>query len=342
MAPAADIAAAAGEARPGGSGLRGAIVALQRMRAYSGDPRDAAEMLALLRLLHGVGRRDLPLGRLFEGHVDALQIALRLASSEQARGLQAAVAAGAALGVWNAALSGEPLVLAEGKLTGGKSFASGAGVLSHAFVTADTPHGAQLLLLDLDRTAPAVDRSWWRTIGMQRSETHIVRWRDALVAADDLIGAPGDYGREPWFSGGAIRFAAVQAGGVAALFDHARDHLVATGRAADPHQSGRLAALYAVAQGAADAVRRVAETWYDEEDTTRLARVAAARVAVAEAGERALILAEQAVGLQGMFVTHPLAATLADLGVYLRQPAPDAQRMRVGAAAAAGLLVPGL
>ena len=33
---------------------------------------------------------------------------------------------------------------------------------------------------------------------------------------------------------------------------------------------------------------------------------------------------------------------VADLSVYLRQPAPDAQRMRVGAAAAAGLLVPEL
>lgn len=336
----AAIGVAAGEARSGLAGLRGAIGALQRLRTRSGDPRDADEMLALLRLLHGVGRRDLPLGRLFEGHVDASQIVSRYASAERAGKVEAAIAAGAALGVWNAALPGEPLVLAGGRLSGGKSFASGAGVLSHALVTADTPKGRQLLLLDLGRTAPEIDRGWWRTIGMQRSETHIARWRDAPVAADDLVGAPEDYVREPWFSGGAIRFAAVQAGGVAALFDQARDHLVAAGRAADPHQSGRLAALYALAEGAAAAVRRVAATWFEEEDATRLARVAAARMAVAEAGERALILAEQAVGLQGMFVGHPLAATLADLTVYLRQPAPDAQRMRVGAAAAAGLLVP--
>ncbi|WP_174286689.1 acyl-CoA dehydrogenase [Sphingomonas bacterium] len=304
------------------------------------DPVDAVALLAVLRLLHGTGRHDLPLGRLFEGHVDALQIVSRCGSPAQIAVLADIVAAGAALGVWNADLPGEPLQLDGLRLTGGKSFASGAGILSHALVTVDGDGGRQLILIDLARTPPRVDRDFWRVVGMQRSATHIVHW-DANIEAGDLIGAPGDYVREPWFSGGALRFASVQAGGIAALVDRTRDHLVATGRAADPHQSGRLAALYGVAEGAAGAIRTAAAGWFGP-DQERLSLVAAARVAVYEAGGRALGLAQEAVGVQALFVDHPLSAKITDLSMYLRQPGPDAQRMLVGAAVAASILSPAL
>lgn len=305
----------------------------------SGDPPDAAALLMLLRLLHRVGREDLALGRLFEGHVDAMQIVTRYGTPAQHRALTEAVRNGAILGVWNADLPGAPLRLDAGRLSGGKSFASGAGILSHALVTVDASGGRQLLLLDLATAPPAIDRSIWRVVGMQRSETHVVRWQDAAIGPDAPIGAPGDYVREPWFSGGALRFAAVQAGGIARLVDAVRDHLVSVDRAADPHQAGRLARLFALADGAAAAVRRAAESWFDDE-AQRLPRVAAARVAVYSAGGEALTLAQEAVGVQSLFLDHPLSTTITDLSMYLRQPGPDAQRMQVGAAVAAGILRP--
>ncbi len=301
------------------------------------DPADGAALLGLLRCLYAVGRRDLPLGRLFEGHVDALQIVTRLGTPAMAERVIALAERGAALGVWNADLAGEPLGLAAGQLTGGKSFASGAGLLSHALVSADADGGRQLLLLDLDATPPAIDRGWWKVIGMARSETHVVRWTDAAVGPEALVGVPGDYVREPWFSGGALRFVAVQAGGVAALFDHVRDHLVAAGRTEDPHQQARLAALFGLAELAAGAVRGAAAHAFDGGEAP-LARVAAARMQVADLAERAIALAQTAVGLQGLFVAHPLAAAVTDLMVYLRQPAPDAQAARAGRAAAGGLI----
>ncbi|WP_419808915.1 acyl-CoA dehydrogenase [Sphingomonas sp.] len=322
--------------------LRGAIDAAGWRGTPAGDPAGFDAYVDLLRVLYETGRRDLPLGRLLEGHVDATQIVRRYGSPDQVAALGEAIGGGALLGVWNAWLAGEPLVLADGRLSGGKSYASGAGVLTHALVTADTPDGAQLVLVDLARTVPAIDRDWWRTTGMQRSETHQVRWADAPVAAGDPVGAPGDYVREPYFSGGALRFVAVHAGGVAGLVDRTRDHLVAAGRAADPFQAARLAELFALAEGAAAAVRRAARSWFEVDGEARLARVAAARLAVAEAAGRAIAVAQEAVGLPGHFVSHPLSAQLADLAVYLRQPAPDAQRLRVGAAVAAGLLGPAL
>lgn len=327
---------------PIGEALRAAIDAAGWREAPPADPGSFPAYLDLLRPLYAAGRRDLPLGRLLEGHVDAAQIVQRAGTAEQVERLRAIVAGGATLGVWNAALAGMSLALSGGGITGGKSYASGAGVLSHALVTADSGEGPRLVLLDLARTPPAIDRGWWRTTGMQRSETHRVRWSNALIEPSDLIGEAHDYAREPWFSGGALRFVAVHAGGVAGLFDRTRDHLVAGDRADDPFQSARMAELFALADGAAGAVRRAAEAWFGAPDGTRLARVAAARLAVATAAERAMAVAQEAVGLQGLFLSHPLSANLADLAVYLRQPAPDAQRLRVGRAASGGLLVPAL
>lgn len=321
---------------------RGTIAALTADLPQLEDPDGPEALLALLRTLYAVGRRDLPLGRVFEGHVDALQIVTRYGTPEQRERAKRAAQAGGAFGVWNADQPGDPLRLDGDRLTGGKAFASGAGILSHAVASVDAPGGRQLILLDLAETPPVIDRSWWRVIGMQRSETHVVRWQDRSLPAGALIGAPGDYVREPWFSGGAIRFAAVQAGGVAALADRTRDHLVAQRRDGDPHQRARLAGLYRAAQCAADAVSRVARHWTADDVPRTLAHVAAARVAVYAAGEEALTLAQAAAGVQAMFNDHPLAAMLGDLAVYLRQPGPDAQRDRVGEAVANGLLSPSL
>ena len=322
--------------------LREAIAAAGWRDRPAGDPANADTYVALLRVLYEAGRRDLPLGRLLEGHVDAVQIALRYGDEEQRSALRAAVAGGAMAGVWNAGLPGEPLRLDEGLLSGGKSYASGAGVLTHALVTADTAEGPQLLLLDLARVSPAIDRDWWRVTGMQRSETHRVRWSTASIEPGDAIGRPGDYAREPWFGGGALRFVAVHAGGVAGLFDRVRAHLVEAGRADDPFQAARLAELFTLADAAAAVVRRTARLWFGEGEEARLSRGAAARMHVADLAERALALSQAAVGLSGHFLDHPLSHQLTDLAVYLRQPAPDAQRLRVGQAAAAGSLAPAL
>ncbi|WP_242121033.1 acyl-CoA dehydrogenase [Sphingomonas lacusdianchii] len=319
------------------SELRERIATLTGELGDPGDPIDAPALLTLLRLLYRVGRDDLPLGRLFEGHVDAAQIVARYGDAAQRARLTTILRDGGALGVWNADLPGDGLRLDGDMLHGGKSFASGAGILSHALVSVDAPGGRQLLLLDLARVAHSIDRTFWRVVGMQRSETHIVRWADSPITPDDRIGAPGDYVREPWFSGGALRFAAVQAGGIAGIVDGVRDHLVTTGRAADPHQAGRLARLHGLAEAAAGAVRTAAATWFADA-AARLPSVSAARAGVYAAGGEAIAVAQEAVGVAALFHDHPLSAKITDLAMYLRQPGPDAQRMLVGSAVAEGTL----
>ena len=319
---------------------REVVTVAARQAASCSDPATPAAWLDLARLLYAAGRRDLPLGRVLEGHIDALQIVLRYGTPAQGAHAIAKAGAGRLFGVWNADRPGEPATLRGDRLSGGKAFASGAGLVTDALVSVDAAGDRQLLLVDLDMTPPAIDRSWWRVTGMARSETHLVGWSGATVPPDARIGAPGDYVREPWFSGGALRFAAVQAGGIAALVDGTRDHLIGVGRSDDPFQRGRLADLYGTAQAAADAVRRAALGWSVEDVPGTLARVAAARVAVYEASENALRLAAAAVGLQAMFINHPMAEAMRDLDTYLRQPAPDAQRLAAGGAVAAGMLEP--
>jgi len=327
------------QSRSTSGAMQAALAALHSLLPVRGDPATPAAMLTLLQMVYRVARRDLPLARLFEGHVDALQIIARYADAETARDAAATAAQGGAFGVWNAALPEERLRVTDGRLFGGKSYASGAGLLSHALAGTDTAEGNRLVLIDLKASDPSIDRDWWKVVGMQRSQTHVVRWNGADPASFRFVGEPGDYAREPFFSGGALRFVACHAGGVAAVFDHVRDHLVATGRTGDPHQAGRVADLYLAAAAAAAAVRGAAATWGT---IPYVDHVAAARVAVTACAERAIATAQQAIGLGGMFVAHPLSAALTDLMVYLRQPMPDAQRMRVGAAAADGVLVPDL
>lgn len=334
----AETAIDAGPARAPAD-MRAALSALHAHLPALGDPATPGELLVLLRLLYRIARSDLPLARLFEGHVDALQIIARYGNAALVAEAAGIAAAGGAFGVWNAALAGEPLRVEHGRLRGGKSFASGAGILSHALAGADTDEGNRLMLIDLAASSPAIDRDWWNVVGMERSHTHVVRWTGAAADSFRFVGMPGDYAREPFFSGGALRFVACHAGGIAALFDRVRDHLVATDRAADPHQAGRLAELYVAAQSAASAVQAAAAEW---STPAYVEHVAAARITVAACAERALTIAQQAVGVSGLFVAHPLSAALTDLMVYLRQPMPDAQRMRVGKAAADGVLVPGL
>ena len=131
-------------------------------------------------------------------------------------------------------------------LKGRKVLCSGAGRVSRALVTARDAAAAappdaptRMVLVSLERDERA-DLSGWTAQGMRASATGAVDFTGLRVAPADLIGEPGDYAREPDFSAGAWRFAAVHCGGVEAVLGGLRDHLRRTGRGADPHQAARL------------------------------------------------------------------------------------------------------
>ena len=112
-------------------------------------------------------------------------------------------------------------------MSGAKTWASGAGLVSRPIVTATFPQGGvQMCVVPLDRVDVAIDASGWNPLGMHESDSFVVSFQGAHLSEDDLLGGIGDYERSPWFRGGALRFVAVHTGIVERLFDETVRYLV--------------------------------------------------------------------------------------------------------------------
>ncbi|MBY0294917.1 MAG: acyl-CoA/acyl-ACP dehydrogenase [Methylobacterium sp.] len=308
-------------------GLLAAPVPSAEGGAGLGEEQGAGILAEVLRL---VGYGSLALGRLYEGHVNALHLVARYGDARQRRRLFADALDGHLFGVWNTEPPEGGLKLAAGPdgltLAGVKTFASGAGRATRALVTARiVPDGPPLMLVVPLAPGTRADLSAWRAHGMRASATGTVDLTGLMVPHDAVLGGPDDYHRQPHFSGGAWRFAAVQLGGIEAVFDAWRGHLAATGRGADPHQLARLGEGAIAVEGARLWVLRAAGlVAADARPAERLvAYVNLARLAVERAGLDVLQLAQRSVGLQGFLRGHPLERLSRDLATYLRQPAPD-------------------
>lgn len=310
-------------------GLLSAVVPERFGGAGLGSETGGGRLAEVLRL---VGRGSLPLGRLFEGHVNALQLVARVGTASQQQPWFADALAGHLFGVWNTEAAGDGLTfqLVDGvvRLGGGKILASGAGHVTRALVTGRPPgepaSQPQMLIVPLDPGTRA-DVSGWRAHGMRASATGSVTFAGLKLGSDALLGGPDDYHAQPGFSGGAWRFAAVQLGGIEAVLGAWRDHLRATGRGGDPNQLARLGAGAIAAETARLWVERAAAVAGNAaaEPERIVAYVNLARSAVERAGLEVLDAAQRSVGLQGFLRDHPLERLGRDLATYLRQPAPD-------------------
>ena len=166
-----------------------------------------ANTLALLSTLRHMGRGNLAVGRVYEGHANALQLAQRFGEATQVGRWAEDARAGRLFGVWNTeAQDGvrlEPLPAGRYRLHGSKTFGSGAGHVTRPLLTGALPDGGwQMLILRADEQLPRLDKSFWQPLGMRASASFRVDFTGLEVGAADLLGAPGAYYRQPWFSGG--------------------------------------------------------------------------------------------------------------------------------------------
>ncbi|KAF0094458.1 MAG: hypothetical protein E1N59_1989 [Puniceicoccaceae bacterium 5H] len=288
-------------------------------------------MLPLLQILKHIGRGNLSVGRLYEGHVNALRLLEDFASPAQLQRYAADVAAGHLFAVWNTEAKDEgvrfePLGPNRYRLHGAKIFASGAGHITRPIVNGALPDGGwQMSVVPMDVHCPPLDDSRWQPLGMEASQSYRVDFSGIELDAGDLIGQPGDYTHEPWFSGGAIRFAAVQLGGAEALIETTRQHLRERQRTESPHQQARMAEMaLAIESGnlwLEGAARHASEAARDPERFLAYSRLM--RSAIEQICLQVLERAQRSIGLQGMLQPHPLERLIRDLTMYLRQPAPD-------------------
>lgn len=288
-------------------------------QGLASDPMRAGSLCDLLRI---VGAASLPLGRLYEGHVNAIALICRFGEPTQIARHAQDIRDGHLFGVWNTE-TGDGLRLTDGMLDGGKVYASGAGQVTRPLVTARVKGGETVMVVPALPLGARADLSAWKAHGMRASASGAVDFTGLAVAADEILGAPGDYHRQPWFSAGAWRFAAVQQGGIERVFDVWRTHLRQTGRGGDPHQQARLGQAAIAVETARLWVRRAACMAEAPDPSQAMAYVHLARLAVERAGLDVLELAHRSVGLAGFMRTHPLERLTRDLATYLRQPAPD-------------------
>jgi alkylation response protein AidB-like acyl-CoA dehydrogenase len=288
------------------------------LAAFGGGSATALELMEALRL---VGRANLSLGRIFEGHVNGARLVAWYGTDEQRRTLAADLASGRVFGVWNTETA--PLRIEDGQLVGFKTFATGAGHIDRAIVTATTDAGRQMVLIDAAQAARCDPKSW-PVSGMKATVSGTYDLSGLPASGAALLGAPGDYEREPRFSAGAWRFTAVQLGGVERILTLLRDHLVSSPGGDDPIHRARFGEALAGARSAALWVRAAAmRATRDDAGAAEIALVLMTRGVVERAGLAVMEAAHRSVGTRSYFTTNALDMACRDLGLYLRQPAPD-------------------
>ncbi|HEX4766691.1 MAG TPA: acyl-CoA dehydrogenase family protein [Lichenihabitans sp.] len=288
---------------------------------------DAAAAADLFAVLRRVGAGDLSTGRLYEGHVNAVALVERFGTPAQARDLAEVVRAGALSAVWNA--EGRTGVRLERRgegwcLVGRKILASGAGHVTRPLVTACQGNDLWMTLPIL-AAGERADLSGWTAQGMRSSATGLIDLDEVAIRPEDLVGEPGDYKRQPGFSGGGWRFCAVQLGAAERLVDLYREALVGRGRDEDPYQRQRIAECAAATESAAlwigKAARMVAEEARPAADI--VAYVGLTRMVTERAALDVLERVHRGMGLMSFIRPNAVERIGRDLATYLRQPAPD-------------------
>lgn len=263
------------------------------------QPPTHAEEWSLVR---AVAKADGSVGRLYEGHLNAVE---RLA----AEGIDPE---DHWLGVWGANPApgeGEPARIDGDAITGTKVFCSGAGGLTRALVTA----GDTLAYVDLSH-GTEIDRTWYRAGGMRASESHRVTFHHAQVLAtlQPLV-------REPYFSGDAIRTAAAWAG----IADAAADTALDTTDDLRAHARGRILTAQAT-------IDRWFEHAATREPDQRLS--IQLRAAVADAGATILGEASRAAGSRPFATGAALDRARRDFELFVLQHRLDPLLVRLGRA----------
>jgi alkylation response protein AidB-like acyl-CoA dehydrogenase len=284
--------------------------------------------VALLDLLQLLGEASLPVARLFEAHVNALQLICRYGGPALVHRAARDAAAGELFALWvtDPPADGLELRARHGTLvlTGGKAFCSGAGTATRALVTAATATGIRMLVIAL-QPGTRVLPSAIKLGGMRAATTGSMDLAGLEVPADALLGEAGDYLREPVFSAGAWRSAAAALGGLTALVKLHREEIRRRGRATDPHQQARFGALLIAHETARLWMVQAARRGCLEDDGADaiVAYINLARLAVEAACLDGMRLSQRSLGLGAFIAGHPAERICRDLATYLRQPAPD-------------------
>ncbi len=302
-----------------------------RVRALLADPLPLPGRGATgdrLRRLTAAAHDDIVVGRLLEAHADADAILAELTGRR--------VAPGEWWGVW-AAEPPAPVVTATPSdhgwvLDGTKAWCSGAGLCSHALVTARVGDDRPLFAVDLRHPGVTADTDGWQSAGMRRSATGSVSF---TAVPAEAVGSPADYLERAGFWHGGIGVAACWFGGALKVADAL--HRSAARRPLDDLAAAHLGAVDAALAGARwtlEGAAREIDEHPDDRDTAVL-RARRVRAVVEAAATATLDHVGRALGAAPLALDAEHATAVADLTVYLRQSHAERDLAAAGRAAAA-------
>jgi len=282
------------------------------------------------RLAH-LTQADIVAGRLAEAHTDAVAILAELQGPDPKPDQL--------WGVW-AAESPDAVLRAHGEgnevtLDGTKVWCSGAGICSHALVTARLDAGGRgLFAVDLSDPNVHPLPSNWRNPGMADSDTRSVQFHSVQAVA---VGAPGEYLDRPGFWHGAIGVSACWLGGARSvsvpLYKRAGRESV------DPHTLAHLGAVDA-ALTAAEATLVSAACQVDADPSNRDDRAELiarrTRAVVETAVDEVITRTGRALGPAPLAQDARHAARVADLTMYVRQSHAERDLAQLGRLAGRG------
>jgi alkylation response protein AidB-like acyl-CoA dehydrogenase len=303
----------------------GALLApLPRRHGGLGFGTEAHGADGLFQMLRMIGSASMAVGRVIEGHVNAVQLICTYGTEAQIARAAKDVAHGHLFAVWNTEAPPGVRLGRHGQLEGHKIHCSAATAATRPLITVRCSGGSRMLVASL--VAGERERAMdGRLHGMRATRPGAVDFTGYVPDPDAWIGGAGDYLREPAFTGGAWRTLAVIAGGIEALVAALRSQLRQRGRDADPHQAARIAQGLIAQETALLWVRKAASV---AEDGDRVPEdiagyVNLARRAVEAAGLEVIQLVERSLGLAAFVDINPVERLLRDLATYLRQPAMD-------------------
>lgn len=296
----------------------------------------------LLELLKSVGKANLSIGRIFEGHINALYLIHLYATSLQKENWYAEVKKGSLFGIWNTQANNGIQIMPQLdalEIQGSKTFCSGAAMVKYALITGNIEtidrKGWQMMIIDMDLVPREnIDYESWKPLGMKASGSYTVDFSGYQLAQNELLALPGQYLKQPYFNGGAIRFAAVQLGGAEAIADHTLKYLKDLNRTEDPFQKIRLANIFSQITAGnlwLSQAGKNYDAWCNEtsRETQLIAFANMTRVAIEEICLIIIAESNRCVGARGLMHPFELERLHRDLTFYLRQPAPDATRIKI-------------
>ena len=273
-----------------------------------------------------IGRQNLDVARLAEGHVDAVAIL-----HEAGR----VVRPGTMYGVWASEIPGRSLRLSgDGRswsVSGVKMFCTGSTVIDRALLTVTEPEPRLVEIEELRARRNDIEfdgESEWRTDAFASTHTATASFHGLRICSADFVGELGWYLSRAGFWHGAHGPAACWAGGALGLLDWAQTHTCND----NPHSLAHLGAMGAIGWE----LRSVLETAGREIDAdpdnveAAMRRALMVRHLVESACTEMLTRFGRALGPRPLAFDEAMATRCQELTLYIRQSHAECDLEKLG------------